>query len=342
MKKVAIVILNWNGEKLLEQFLPSVIAYSNSDEVDIIVADNASSDNSVELIKSKYPFVKLIQIAENYGYAGGYNRALQQVEAEYFVLLNSDVEVTEQWLDPLVRYLDENKDVAAAQPKIKAYRDKTFFEYAGGAGGYIDKLGYPFCRGRVFGTLEKDKGQYDTIVDIFWASGACLFIRSKDFFESGTFDDTFFAHMEEIDLCWRLNIRGRRLVCIPQSVVYHVGGATLNEESPNKTFLNFRNNLLMLYKNLPDRYLNKIMRCRWWLDNLAALQFRLQGKPENAKAVSRAWKEFKKIKNNYIAVRTENQKQSQLPIHTIYPHSILVAYYLYNCKVFRKLKFSKK
>lgn len=338
MKKVAIVILNWNGERLLEQFLPSVINNTPSDKVEIIVADNCSTDDSVGFMTNKYPSIKLIQLTENYGYADGYNRALKQVDAEYFVLLNSDVEVTDGWIIPIIDFLDQNPDVAAVQPKIRAYRNKDYFEYAGAAGGFIDKLGYPFCRGRIFDTLEKDNGQYDDPKDIFWASGACMVIRSTDFFEAGGFDASFFAHMEEIDLCWRLNARERRVVCLPQSVVYHVGGATLNEESPRKLFLNFRNNLLMLYKNLSDSSIKKALKKRKYLDYLAAVHYLLKGKKKNTQAVLKAHKEFKRIKSQYDDVRQENlNKTTQTNIETIYSRSIIKAYYTKGLKFFSEL-----
>ncbi len=338
MKKTAIVILNWNGRKLMEQFLPSIIENTLLYDTEIVVADNFSTDDSIPFLENAYPQVSLIRLADNYGYADGYNRALKQIDAEYFVLLNSDVEVTTGWLSPIITYLDSNIDVAAVQPKIKAYREKESFEYAGAAGGFIDKYGYPFCRGRIFKTLEKDNGQYDSPIDIFWASGACLVIRKKDFFDAGGFDASFFAHMEEIDLCWRLNARGRRVVCCPQSVVYHVGGATLNEESPRKTFLNFRNNLLMLYKNLPEDYLNRVLRIRKYLDYMAAFQYLLKGKRQNSISIFKAHKEFKRIRKQYVDLRKDNlEKTTQTSIRTIYPNSILRAYYLKGLRLFLEL-----
>lgn len=339
MSKVAIVILNWNGRKLLEQFLPSVVKYSTSEDVEIVVADNFSTDDSIHFLQNNYPQIRYIQLSENYGYAGGYNKALEEVDAEYFVLLNSDVEVTENWLQPIVEYLDVNEDVAAVQPKILAQRDKSKFEYAGAAGGYIDKYGYPFCRGRIFSKVEEDKGQYDNPADIFWASGACLIIRSKDFMEAGGFDASFFAHMEEIDLCWRLNARGRRVVCLPLSKVYHVGAATLSVESPRKTFLNFRNNLLMLYKNLPQDSLYRVMWIRVFLDYLAAIQFFLKGNFKNAGAVFDAHSDFLKIRKKYRQARNENLAQTIMPLlKTIYPRSILFQYHVLRNKIFSKLQ----
>ena len=249
---------------------------------------------------------------KNHGSADGYNLALQQVEAEYVVLLNSDVEVTEHWLEPMISYLDGHPEVAACQPKIRSQRQKEYFEYAGAAGGFIDKYGYPFCRGRIMGVVEKDEGQYDTILPVFWATGAALFIRHADYREAGGLDGRFFAHMEEIDLCWRLRSRGREIVCIPQSTVYHVGGATLKKENPRKTFLNFRNNLVMLYKNLSDEELNKVMRIRTCLDYVAAFTFLLKGQLDNARAVMRARKEYKQICPSFSSSRKENLRKTSL------------------------------
>jgi GT2 family glycosyltransferase len=340
MKKAAIVILNWNGQKLLEEFLPAVIRYSSHPDVEIIVADNGSSDDSVNFIQTVYSQVSLVLLPENYGFADGYNRALQSVEAEYFVILNSDVEVTENWLQPVIDFLDNNTDVAAAQPKILAQRNRESFEYAGAAGGFLDKYGYPFCRGRIFRQVEQDNHQYDTPIDILWATGACLIIRSEEFFDAGGFDSSFFAHMEEIDLCWRLNSRGKRIVCLPFSVIYHVGAATLKKENPRKTFLNFRNNLIMLYKNLPHKHLKKVMTIRLILDYIAAFQFAVTGKYANAKEVIRAHKDFYHNRRLYRAVRQENlQKTIQPYPKTIYPESILAAYYLKGIKVFSRLRF---
>jgi len=310
MKKVSVVILNWNGVGMLQKFLPGVVKHSQGKEVEICVADNASTDDSVAYLEANFPDVRLIVLDKNYGFAEGYNRALQQVEAEYVVLLNSDVEVTPHWLDPLVAYMDAHPEVAACQPKIRSERNKAYFEYAGAAGGYLDKYGYPFCRGRIFEVVEKDEGQYDTIQPVLWATGAALFVRLKDYREVGGLDGRFFAHMEEIDLCWRLRSRGRKIVCIPQSVVYHVGAATLKKENPRKTFLNFRNNLLMLYKNLPEKDLKHVMIVRGVLDGVAAMFFLLKGEKEAAKAVLQARKEFKRIRPEYEVSRKENMEKT--------------------------------
>ena len=255
MQKLSIVILNWNGAEMLRKFLPSVITHSEGEGIEVCVADNASTDNSLEVMRTEFPDVRLILLDRNYGFAEGYNRALAEVDAEYSLLLNSDVEVAEGWLSPMLAYMDAHPEVAACQPKIRSWHRREEFEHAGACGGYMDKYGYPFCRGRMMDTVEVDAGQYDTVVPVFWATGAALLVRTADYREAGGLDARFFAHMEEIDLCWRLRSRGRGIVCIPQSVVFHVGGATLNKNNPRKTYLNFRNNLLMLYKNLPEEEL---------------------------------------------------------------------------------------
>ena len=292
MEKVAIVILNWNGQKMLREYLPSVLQYSK-DEATIYVADNASTDDSLTMLRENYPEVKLIVFDKNWGFAEGYNKALRQIEAEYYLLLNSDIEVTHHWLTPLVEYMDSHETVAACQPKLLSMVDRDMFEYAGASGGYIDKYGYPFCRGRIFDTVEEDCGQYDYATDILWATGAVLMIRSSDYWDVGGLDSRFFAHNEEIDLCWRLRIKGRRIVCLPESSVYHVGGGTLPKGNPMKTFLNFRNNLTMLYKCLPDEELRSVMRWRWWLDYLAAWEMLvLKRNVGDFKAVYRARRAF--------------------------------------------------
>lgn len=314
MKKISVVILNWNGCEMLRSFLPSVVRFSNREDVEVCVADNGSTDASVAMIRKEFPTIRLILLEENNGFAEGYNLALRKVEAEYVVLLNSDVEVTEHWLEPLVNYMDAHLSVAACQPKILSWHNKEKFEYAGASGGYIDRYGYPFCRGRVMSEVETDHGQYDAVVPVFWATGAALFIRLKDYTENGGLDERFFAHMEEIDLCWRLRSRGRGIVCIPQSTVYHVGGATLKKESPRKTFLNFRNNLVMLYKNLPDEELNKVMLVRTFLDHLAALQFLLKGQIDNMKAVFRARSEYKRLRSYFQKAREENLQKTRVDL----------------------------
>ena len=342
MKKVSVVILNWNGVGMLQKFLPGVIKYSQGEGVELCVADNGSTDESVVWLQTYCPDVRLIVLDKNYGFADGYNMALQQVEAEYVVLLNSDVEVTPHWLDPLMEYMDAHPEVAACQPKIRSERNKALFEYAGASGGYLDKYGYPFCRGRIFDVVEEDKGQYDTIQSIFWATGAALFIRLKDYQKAGGLDGRFFAHMEEIDLCWRLRSRGRGIVCIPQSTVYHVGAATLKKENPRKTFLNFRNNLLMLYKNLPKKELKRVMFVRQVLDGVAALVFLLKGEKEAARAVLQARKEFKRICPDFETSRAENMEKA---VSAVIPervdYSILWKYHAGRKKVFSSLPAMK-
>lgn len=325
MQKIAVVILNYNGRHYLEKFLPKVIEHSINAE--IIVADNASNDDSVGLLKKSFPNLNLIELEENYGFAGGYNQALKKVEAEYYVLLNSDVEVTKGWIDPVIQFLDKNKEYAGCQPKIKDFYHKDRFEYAGACGGFIDSLGYPFCRGRIINQLETDEGQYDEPIDIFWATGACLFIRSACFHEVGGFDERFFAHMEEIDLCWRLN--HYKFKCIPTSVVYHIGGGTLHKQSSFKTFLNFRNSLVMLYKNLPGELTNKIIRIRLLLDYVAAMKFLIEGRPKHSIAILRAHYHFFKSKNNIY----KPQPREFNPLIK----SILKEYYLKKNKYFRSI-----
>ncbi|WP_304252496.1 glycosyltransferase family 2 protein [Parabacteroides gordonii] len=328
-KKVAIVILNWNGAKLMEEFLPSVVDYSPAELAEVIVADNGSTDTSVDMLKEKFPSVRIIQLDKNYGFAEGYNQALKQIDNEYTVLLNSDVEVTPGWLDAPLAAMEADSTIVAAQPKIRAQRNKDYFEYAGAAGGYMDIYGYPYCRGRVLHVVDKDEGQYDTPTDILWATGACLFIRTTIYKEVGGLDAGFFAHQEEIDMCWRLRSRGYRLVCTPQSVVYHVGGATLQVESPRKTFLNFRNNLLMLYKNLPEKDLKHVMRARFWLDYIAATKFLLCGHVQNAKAVYEARKAFFDMKPEYAEKRRENLAKTTLDsIPELMHSSLILAFYL--------------
>lgn len=335
---VAVVILNWNGCEMLRRFLPSVVSYSEEDGGVVYVADNGSTDDSVEMLCREFPTVHLILLEENFGFAEGYNRALKEVHEEYVVLLNSDVEVTTHWLLPLCSYLDAHPEVAACQPKLRSQRVPERFEYAGAAGGFIDHYGYPFCRGRLMQSVEVDSGQYDTTVPVFWASGAALFIRRADYEAVGGLDGRFFAHMEEIDLCWRLRARGRGIVCVPQSVVYHVGGATLKRENPNKTYLNFRNNLLMLYKNVPARELGHVMRVRCVLDHLAAIVFLLKGQWANAQAVWQARRDYHKQKSMFAATRADNQhRATQQDIPERIHFSLLLRYYLLFRHRFSKL-----
>jgi len=335
--KVAVVILNWNGEAMLRRFLPTVVRYS-CDEAEIWVADNASDDASVQLLREHFPSVRLIQLDKNYGFAEGYNRALAQIEAEYYVLLNSDVEVTHHWLTPLVEYMDAYPDVAACQPKLLSEANRDYFEYAGASGGFIDRYGYPFCRGRIFNTVEEDNGQYDYIIDILWATGACMLIRSADYREVHGLDGRFFAHNEEIDLCWRLRQRGRRIVCIPESEVYHVGGGTLPKSNPMKTFLNFRNNLTMLYKNLPDGELKGVMRVRRVLDYVAALKMLVADRSwADFKAVVKARRAFYRWRHNFDDDRREIGRTRTAGLSERVGYSILWQYYVKGRKTFSRL-----
>ena len=336
--RTAIVILNWNGEKMLGRFLPTVINFSQ-DEADVWVADNASTDGSMELLAQKFPSVKTLQLDRNYGFAEGYNRALAQIAADYYVLLNSDVEVTHHWLTPLIEYMDAHHDVAACQPKLLSETAKDSFEYAGASGGFLDRYGYPFCRGRIFDTVECDNGQYDYAADVLWATGACLLVRSQDYWETGGLDARFFAHCEEIDLCWRLRQRGRRVVCLPESYVYHVGGGTLPKGNPMKTYLNFRNNLTMLYKNLPDDELHGVMRMRCLLDWLAALEMLiLKRNFGDFKAVIRGRRAFHQWKHDFDKDRAEIARTRKLnPVPERKKFSILWRYYAKGQKYFSDL-----
>lgn len=303
MDRVAIVILNWNGADMLRRYLPSVLRYS-SDEAVVYVADNASTDGSLDMLRSEFPACRLIELDRNWGFAEGYNKALGQVDAEYYLLLNSDIEVTHHWLTPLIEFMDTHRDVAACQPKLLSMADRDSFEYAGASGGFIDRYGYPFCRGRIFDTVERDDGQYDYCQEILWATGAALMIRAEDYRAVDGLDGRFFAHNEEIDMCWRLRIRGCRIFCIPESVVYHVGGGTLPKSNPMKTFLNFRNNLTMLYKCLPEPELRHVMLMRWFLDYLAAFEMLvLKHSWGDFKAVFRARRAFSRWKSGFRADR---------------------------------------
>jgi GT2 family glycosyltransferase len=327
--KIAVVILNWNGEKLLEQFLPSIVNYSP--EADIYVADNASTDDSVSYLKAFFPTVKIIQNESNLGFAEGYNEALKHVDSDIFALVNSDIEVTENWLKPIIETFENEPTTAIIQPKLLDFKRKEYFEYAGAAGGFIDKYGYPYCRGRIFETLEKDNGQYDDNCEIFWASGACFFIRSSVYKELKGFDADFFAHQEEIDLCWRAFNKGHQIKYNSQSVVYHVGGATLQQGNPVKTFLNFRNSLLMLLKNLPKKQLISIIFTRLLLDAVAGMQFLFQGKFKHFTAILKAHFSF------YSLVAVHYKKRDLIQSEKYYKiKSIVFQYYVKAGKVFEK------
>lgn len=340
---LSIVILNWNGCSMMQHYLPSVIEHSPG--ADIIVADNASTDESLQMLAREFPEVRTIAMSRNWGFANGYNKAFKVLEAQdvapvmpfksplrhesrktdapvlgkdnYYLLLNSDVRVEEGWLTPLVEYMDSHPDVAVCQPKLLSDREPEKFEYSGACGGYIDRYGYPYCRGRVFGTVETDKGQYDEVADVLWASGACLMVRASDYWAAGGLDGRFFAHHEEIDLCWRLNLMGRRVVCVPQSKVYHLGGGTLPHGNPRKTYLNFRNNLTMLYKNLPDNEglaspltRQEVLAARTWLDRLAELKMLLTFHWGDFRAVRKARRDFRAWQGKFDDEHRRIQKRS--------------------------------
>jgi GT2 family glycosyltransferase len=337
MDKIAIVILNWNGASMLRTYLSSVIEYSR-DEAVVYVADNASTDNSVELIRKEFPECKLIILDKNWGFADGYNKALEQIEAEYYFLLNSDVRVTHHWLTPLIEFMDYHQDVAACQPKILSESNNDYFEYAGACGGFLDYYGYPFCRGRIFDTVEEDNAQYDYNQSILWATGAAMMIRSSDYKAVGGLDGRFFAHNEEIDMCWRLRGMGRKIYCVPESYVFHVGGGTLPKSNPQKTFLNFRNNLLMIYKNVDDRELNHVLRIRRILDYVAAYWILMHGHFGDFKAIYQARREFHRLIPLFKKSRSEiqcNVKLHNIPERTKF--SILVLYHLKGRKQFSSL-----
>ena len=380
MTKTAIIILNWNGRHLLEKYLPGVLQHSlqsdassgshnevsndscdssdlcgegfcgscdktaggdsfcDSHSTKVVIADNGSTDDSLTWLSEHYASqCEVVTLDKNYGFAEGYNRAIQAVEAEYVVLLNDDVRVQENWLQPMIAYMDAHPEVVACQPKILSDREPGMFEHAGAAGGFIDRLGYPFCRGRIQSDIEADHGQYDSVIDLFWATGACLLIRRKDFLEAGGLDARFFAHMEEIDLCWRLRSRDRRM---PQSKVWHWGGGTLSAENPRKTFLNFRNNLLMLYKNLPEAKLRSVLCQRAILDFVAAMFFILKGERKNAKAVFEARRAYRQMKPEYESIRREVQAAAiKHDIPEIYHGISIIDYFLKGKKHFSDLKF---
>ena len=338
MQSIAVVILNFNGKKLLQKFLPTVIQYSS--QAIIYVADNASTDDSVSCLKTEFPAIKLIELEENHGFAKGYNEALKQVDADYYILLNSDVEVTPNWIEPIINLMAADKTIAAAQPKILAYNAKNEFEYAGACGGFIDKYGYPFCRGRIFDTLEKDNAQYNQPTEVFWATGACMFVRADVYTDLKGFDDFYFAHMEEIDLCWRIKNTQHKVMAVPTSVVYHVGGGTLNKLSPQKTFLNFRNSLISLTKNNASGSLFFKITTRLVLDGVAGIKFFIEGNPSHTWAIVKAHFSFYANLKNTLRLRKEiksatNYKPSN---HQIYQSSIVFDYYLKKKRKFSDLR----
>jgi GT2 family glycosyltransferase len=329
MKEVSIVILNWNGLKHLEHFLPALLEHTKHPGAEIVVADNGSEDGSLEFLKKEYPGVRIIELEKNHGFSGGYNRAVEEINARYLVLLNSDIEVTRGWLEPMLELMDSDANVGACTPKIRDFKRRTHFEYAGAAGGFIDRFAYPFCRGRIFDHLEEDLGQYDDPADLFWGSGACLMVRTDLYREAGGLDEQFFAHMEEIDLCWRLQRMGHRIRFIPSSTVYHVGGATLQRGNPFKTFLNFRNNLLLLYKNLPARGRSRILFTRMILDGISAFRFLLQGALKDFVAVFRAHIAFYGMKFSYKGIKNQNKyHENDVIVGGIYPGSIVADFFL--------------
>ena len=332
----AVVILNWNGKKMLERFLPSVTTHTQGD-AEVIIADNGSTDDSLDFVRAQYPGLRIIELDKNYGFAGGYNRALQQVKADYYVLLNDDVEVTPGWIEPVVAQMQQHPDTAICQPKLLMYDQRDTFEYAGGAGGFLDKYGYPFCRGRMFTSLEQDNGQYNTPSEIFWASGAAMFVRADVWHQLGGLDDDFFAHMEEIDFCWRAKNAGYRVEYCPQSTVFHVGGGTLPKSNPRKTYLNFRNNMALLYKNLPKRRLAWVMCSRIVLDYVAGLKFLMERKPKEFSAVVDAHKAFYKWLPQLKKKRQGLKQQSR--VSGMYQGLLLIDYYLLGKKKYSDLKF---
>jgi hypothetical protein len=331
--KTAIVILNWNGKKLLEQFLPTIVKFS-SNEAEIYVADNASEDTSISYIKHFFPSVKIVKNIENGGYAKGYNDALQKIDADIYCLINSDVEVTEHWLSPILEIFNSDENTAIIQPKILDFKDKTNFEYAGAGGGFIDLYGYPYCRGRVFNNLEKDRNQFNDVSEIFWASGACLFIRSKIYHKLNGFDEDYFAHQEEIDLCWRTQNIGYKIQYVGSSTVYHVGGATLKETNPHKTFLNFRNSLLNVVKNVPKKWFLFVVFSRLLLDGIAGIKFILELRPIHTFAILKAHFSFYRNFYKFLKKRKMLQKKLDYNLHT----SIVWQYFILGRKKFSDLK----
>jgi GT2 family glycosyltransferase len=342
MPRTTIVILNWNGMGHLRMFLDGVVKHSANPDTEICLADNGSTDGSDSWAEENFSAIKIIRLNKNHGFAGGYNRALDQLDSDYYVLLNSDIEVTEGWLDPLISYMEENPDAAACQPKILSYHRREYFEYAGAAGGFIDKYGYPFCRGRILDRIEKDEGQYDDQCDIFWSSGACMIVRSDAWKKCGGFDEDFFAHMEEIDLCWRFSKAGFKVGFIPSSVVYHVGGGSLVYGSPFKMFLNFRNSLFMLYKNLPERHFSCIILIRKILDGIAAVIYLLTGRFSYFTAVWKAHMAYYKNRSTLQNKRQANKiNDIGVASELILNKSLIFEFYLRGVRTYSSLKINK-
>lgn len=335
---VAVIILNWNGERLLREFLPEVIATTDSSIARVIVVDNGSSDSSREVLEKEFPQVEHIFFNENHGFAGGYNKAINLTDYKYTVLLNSDVATTTNWVNTLRDFMEAHPEVGACQPKILSYNQSEHFEYAGAAGGFIDHNGYPFCRGRIFDTCEKDEGQYDSNMEVFWASGACLMVRSELYRQTGGLDTAFFAHMEEIDLCWRILLSGYKVMAVSDASVYHLGGGSLPDSNPRKTYLNFRNNLLMLHKNLPDGVRGVTLFRRRLLDTIAWARYVATLKFKFASAIFKAHRDFAKMRKNY----TTHPKINLLSVRQDTKINILAAYYLKGRKYFSELKISRQ
>ncbi|MFH2143990.1 MAG: glycosyltransferase family 2 protein [Bacteroidota bacterium] len=340
MDKIAVVILNWNGKELLNKYLPSVVKFSNGSGISIYLADNFSDDESISYVSNTFPSVKILELDKNYGFAEGYNIALKDIEAEHYILLNSDIEVTKDWFEPLLNCMESQPDVAACMPKIISDEKRDEFEYAGAAGGYIDKYGFPFCRGRLFNMNEKDTGQYNYSSEIFWATGACMMIRADLFHRAGGLDKDFFAHMEEIDLCWRLKNQGYKIYYCHESTVYHLGGGTLKKTNPRKTYLNFRNNLFLIYKNAAPEKVNKMLFIRFIIDGIAAIKFLFSFEFTNFVSVFKAHVSFYSKLKIFRPKRRQNLKSFKIFKHKeIYKKSIVYSFFVKKIKKFSDLKF---
>ncbi|GHU93802.1 glycosyl transferase [Bacteroidia bacterium] len=333
MVKTSVIILNWNGQRFLQKFLPDIVLYTQDDQTQVIIADNGSTDSSVAFLEQHFPQIPLFKFDQNYGFTGGYNRAIELVDSQYVVLLNSDIEVHPDWLQALILHMDSHPQTAACMPKMLSLEHKTQFEYAGAAGGFIDFLGYPFCRGRILATTENDTGQYNTVRDVFWATGACMVVRTSVYKALGGLDNDFFAHMEEIDLCWRMQNAGYKIQCVPTSWVHHVGGGTLPNNHPRKLFFNYRNNLLMLYKNLPNSSLYSLLLLRLLLDGGSALAFLLQGQFSFFMAVVRAHHDFFQLRKG----KRQSNTLSFNKLNGVHPRSIIADYFLWGKKRFSQI-----
>ena len=321
---IAVVILNWNGLKMLQTYLPTLVERTTCCGAFIVVADNGSTDGSVAWLQEAYPDIRTLCFDQNYGFTGGYNRALREIDADYYVLLNSDIEVGENWLEPLVSFMEEHPDVGICQPKVRSVAERDRFEYAGAAGGFIDKFGYPFCRGRILSNVETDEGQYDEPEECFWATGACMVVRSALYHHLGGLDESFFAHMEEIDFCWRAKLLGYQVWCVPASTVWHVGGGTLPNNSPQKLYFNYRNNLLMLYKNLPDRIRRRRIFFRMCLDGASALVYLITGRWSFFKAVRKAHHDYRRMRRDEDPSPFEEERNNI----GLYDSSIVLRFFL--------------